>query len=128
MMGVVKRRAWKVLVLTLLCMHFFPLCFALDTEHPATFTADTAKTQSVSIAMDIVQGEQPGDYAVKPNGQYPRSSSPLTLKQIQHFLSIAISLILLVLIGSFAVYPTKLNRICIFVTSWHLLRAPPKTV
>ncbi len=122
-----KRRAFRVLGLTLLCIHFL-LCFSCYEGLPSSQTVEMDRLQHTGIASDIMQDEQPADYAVRSNGPYPRPNSPLTLKQTHHLLAIALALILLVLIGSYAVYPTKLNRICIFITSWHLLRAPPKTV
>lgn len=121
------RQAFWAPGLTLLCILAL-LCFGSDAGLTARQMADAGKPQHTGIAFDVVQGEQPADYAVRPNSQYPRPSSPLTLKQTHHFLAIGVSLILLVLIGCFPISPTATHRTCIFVTSWHLLRAPPKTV
>ncbi len=127
-MSGMMRQAFRVRVLALLCICFLLLSFGWNFGQTFTFMDDPAKQLRAGISLDIAQGEQPTDYAVRPNSPYPRPNSPLTLKQIQHFLAIALSLILLVLIGSYAVYPTRLNSSCIFVSSWHLLRAPPKTI
>ena len=121
-----KRRGYRGLVLSLFCVLFLLLCFGWHTGQIAG-TTQTTIPQRAGIAFDMAQKEQPVDYAVKPYNQSPQANSPLTLRQTHHLLAIAVSLILLVLIGCYSAYPAKLNVTCIFVTSWHLLRAPPKT-
>ncbi len=121
-----NRQAARVLGLMLICAHIF-LCIGcgigLSTAQPSALGA----VQHAGIAFDIVQIEQSADFAVKSNSNpYRHPNSPLTLKQTFHFLTVALSLFLPVIIGAYAVYPIKRNRISIVISSWHLLRAPPK--
>jgi hypothetical protein len=122
-----KRQAFLVLVLVLLCVHFLTLCCGLQAGQPGALATDPIRPQFIIFNVDIAQNEQPGDYAVKPNENNPRPNSSWTLKQSQYFLATVLLLILLALIGSYAAYPIKFNRSGIHITSLYLLRAPPKT-
>lgn len=126
-MQAMNRQAFLGLVLAMLCMLFFLLCFGWSGAQTAAFADQPSSPRQDNVAVTIAQSEQNVEIAVRPNNQYSRPNSPLTLKQTHHYLSIAVSLVLLVLFGNNIVYLPRFNRTCLFVTSWHLLRAPPKT-
>ena len=122
-----KRQAARVLGLMVLCAHLL-MCFGWGAGFSFAQPSEMDAGQHSDITFDIVQAEQPADYAVKSNSSpYRRLNSPLTLKQTYHFLSFALFLFLLAIIASFVVYPIQNCSISTRIKSWHLLRAPPKT-